>query len=141
MTPVWNDVPVVVLDACSLIAYFNDEPGAEIVASILQDVPFVEIPAINVLEIAYDSVRRTGENSAARAILEAVRQLPISIRWEMDDEILESASRFKARFKISIADAIALSVAHSRNAPLVSSDHHEFDALETAGQSRFIRIR
>jgi predicted nucleic acid-binding protein len=141
MNPVWKDEPVAVLDACSLIAYFNDEPGAEIVAGILQDVPSVEIPAINLLEIAYDSVRRTGQNSAAHDILEAVRQLPISIRWEMDDEILKSAARFKAHFKISIADAIALAVAHSRDAPLVSSDHHEFDALETAGQSRFIWIR
>jgi predicted nucleic acid-binding protein len=141
MNPVWNDEPVVVLDACSLIAYFNVKPGAEIVAGILLEVPLVEIPAINVLEIAYDSIRRTGENSAAGAILEAVRQLPISIRWEMDGEILESAARFKARFRIAIADAIALAVVNSRNAPLVSSDHHEFDALETAGQSRFIWIR
>ena len=141
MNPVWKDESVAVLDACSLIAYFNDKPGAEIVAGILQEIPSVEIPAINLLEIAYDSVRRTGQNSAALDILEAVHQLPISIRWELDGQILESAARFKAHFRISIADAVALAVAHSRNAPLVTSDHHEFDALETAGQSRFIWIR
>ena len=35
----WKNEPVVVLDACALLAFFNDEPGAEVVAAVLQEVP------------------------------------------------------------------------------------------------------
>lgn len=130
-----------VLDACALIAFFNDEPGAEIVASALRDVPSVELAAINLLEIAYDAIRRTGETTAAREILEAVRHLPIRIRWDLGEAVLESAAQYKATSRISLADAIALAFAGVLNAPLVTSDHHEFDDIEAAGRCRFIWIR
>jgi PIN domain nuclease of toxin-antitoxin system len=48
-----KDEPTVVLDACALIAFFNDEPGADIVAEVLHVVPVVEMAAINLLEIAF----------------------------------------------------------------------------------------
>ncbi len=48
----WKDEPVVVLDACALIAFFNDEPGADVVAAVLEEVALVEMAAINLLEIA-----------------------------------------------------------------------------------------
>jgi PIN domain nuclease of toxin-antitoxin system len=55
----WKNEPLVVLDACALIAYFNDEPGADLVEAILQEAPSVQISAINLLEIAYDAIRAT----------------------------------------------------------------------------------
>ncbi len=61
-----KDEPTVVLDACALIAFFNDEPGADLVAEALHVVPGVEIAAINLLEIAYDAVRRSGQQRVAR---------------------------------------------------------------------------
>ncbi len=130
-----------VFDACALIAFLNDEPGADTVAAALHEVPTVEMAAINLLEIAYDAVRRTGQAAAAREVLETVRQLPISIRWDIDDEVIEIAARFKTRFRISLADSVALAVAAVRDAPLATSDHHEFDPIETAGKARFCWIR
>lgn len=130
-----------VLDACALIAYFNDEPGADVVAEALQVVAVVEMAAINLLEIAYDAVRRSGQPRSASDVLEAVRQLPISIRRGIDDEVIEMAAHFKARFRISLADSIALAVAVACDAPLVTCDHHEFDVIETAGITRFLWIR
>ena len=130
-----------VFDACALIAFLNDEPGADFVAEVLQVVAVVEMAAINLLEIAYDAVRRTGQSHAARDVLETVRQLPISIRWDIDDEVVEIAARFKARFRISLADSVALAVAVVCDAPLVTCDHHEFDAIESAGITRFLWIR
>jgi len=141
MKSAWKDEPRVVLDACALIAFFNDEAGADTVAAVLEKVPTVEMAAINLLEIAYDAVRRTGHPSAAREILEAVHQLPILIRWDLDGEVVAVAAGFKARCRISLADAVALAVAAVSDAPLVTSDHHEFDTLESAGDARFLWIR
>jgi PIN domain nuclease of toxin-antitoxin system len=33
MKSAWKNEPCVVLDACALIAFLNDEPGADIVAA------------------------------------------------------------------------------------------------------------
>ena len=130
-----------VLDACALIAFFNDEPGADIVAEVLHVVPVVEMAAINLLEIAYDAVRSSGQPQSARDVLETVSKLPISIRRDIDDDVLEMAAGFKARFRISLADSVALAVATVCDAPLVTCDHHEFDAIESTGIARFIWIR
>lgn len=137
----WKNEPVIVLDACALIAFFNDEPGAEVVEAILETVPYVEIAAANVLEIAYDAVRRSGQSTSAREVIESIRRLPIEIRWEMDEAMIEIAARFKSQSRISLADSIALALAGIRDAPLATSDHHEFDPIETAGHARFLWIR
>lgn len=127
------------MDACALIAFFNDEPGAEVVEAILETVPYVEIAAANALEIAYDAVRRSGQASSAREVIENIRRLPIEIRWEMDEAMIEIAARFKSQSRISLADSIAL--AEVRCAPVATSDHHEFDPIEAAGLVRFLWIR
>ena len=49
MKSAWKDEPVVVFDACALIAFLNDEPGADTVATALHEVPTVEMAAINLL--------------------------------------------------------------------------------------------
>lgn len=137
----WKDEPTVVLDACALIAFLNDEPGADVIAAVLEEIPTVEMAAINLLEIAYDAVRRTGQPSSATDVIDAVCKLPIFIRWDIDQEIVETAARFKTRFRISLADSIALALAATRHAPLATSDHHEFDSIEIANEARFLWIR
>jgi PIN domain nuclease of toxin-antitoxin system len=47
MTSDWKSESHVVLDACALIAFFNDELGAEIVDLLLQGPPSVEMSAVN----------------------------------------------------------------------------------------------
>jgi predicted nucleic acid-binding protein len=96
---------------------------------------------INLLEIAYDSVRRTGDTQAAHDVLTAARQLPLKIHYGIDDEVFQQAARFKASHRISLADAIALASAAALGAPLATSDHHEFDPLEKKAAARFIWIR
>ncbi|MCB1132265.1 MAG: PIN domain-containing protein [Verrucomicrobiae bacterium] len=141
MRSAWKNETHVVLDTCALIAFLNDEPGAERVAAILEDVPSVEMSAINLLEIAYDSIRRSGDPHAASDLLDAIHQLPIKIHWRIDNEVFQHAARFKASFRISLADAFALALAHTLNAAVATSDHHEFDPLESSGTTRFIWIR
>lgn len=64
MKSVLRNEPVAVLDACALIAFLNNEDGAGVVADALQEVPLVKMAAVNVLEVAYDAVRQTGQKEA-----------------------------------------------------------------------------
>ncbi len=137
----WKNEPLIVLDACALIAFLNDEPGADHVDQILQHTPAVYISAINLLEIAYDAIRTTGDDNAANEIIDAVSQLPIDVCWHIDRNIIEIAARFKSSHRISLADSIALAHAEHQNAPLATSDHHEFEPLEAAGLARILWIR
>ena len=136
-----KDEPVVVLDACALIAYCNDEAGAEVVSAALQDVRHIWISGVNLLEIAYDAVKRTGDATSALRVMEMVSELPLQIHWHLDPEMIISAAGFKARFRISMADAVALALAAKYGAPVMTCDHHEFDPIEKSGQARFLWIR
>jgi predicted nucleic acid-binding protein len=136
----WKNEPAIVLDACALIAYLNDEPGADLVDEILQHTPAVYISAVNLLEIAYDAIRITGDGGAANEIIDVVSQLPI-INWQLERRIIEIAARFKSSQRISLADSIALALAEYHNAPLATSDHHEFESLSDVGIARILWIR
>ncbi|MHB1618528.1 MAG: hypothetical protein ACYCTY_00900 [Sulfuricella sp.] len=46
-----------------------------------------------------------------------------------------AAARWKARGRLSLADAIALAIAETRNIKLVCADHHELDPLEASIQT------
>lgn len=137
----WKNETHLVLDACALIAFLNDEPGAEVVATLLEEVPSVEMSAVNLLEIAYDAIRTSGDPQAGRKLLGVVDQLPIKIHWQITDEVFHHAARFKASYRISLADAFALALAETLNAAIATSDHHEFDCLESNATARFIWIR
>ena len=108
---------------------------------MLESAPSVEMSAINLLEIAYDAVRRSGDRHSIQELLDVVNQLPVKIHWRMGDQVFRHAAEFKSSFRISLADAIALALAKSLDAPIASSDHHEFDPLEANGTARFIWIR
>ena len=137
----WKNEALIVLDACALIAFLNDEPGADLVDEIFKHAPAVHISAINLLEIAYDAIRTTGEDNAANEIIDAVSKLPIDICWHIDRQVMEMAARFKSRHRISLADSVALAYAEHQKAPLATSDHHEFGPLEAAGMARILWIR
>jgi len=127
-----------VLDACALIAFFNDEPGADIVGNLFESPASVEISIINLLEIANDAVRRSGDSQSAQDTLSAAGRLPLKIHRRIGDEVFQQAARYKADCRISLADAIALATAATLGAPLATRDHHEFEPLEEkAAQDSF----
>lgn len=122
------------LDACALIALFNDECGADKVESLLDGPHPVTMSAINVLEVAYDAVRRGGgKMNAATLCLQLVRNEGIEVLWTLSEPEWLAAARWKARGRLSLADAIALAIAETRQLKLVSADHHELDTLVAEG--------
>ena len=48
---------------------------------------------------------------------------------------------FKTKYKISFADIFVLATAKLNNATIITSDHHEFDIIETSGELTFEWIR
>ncbi|MCL2350430.1 MAG: hypothetical protein FWC67_03010 [Defluviitaleaceae bacterium] len=64
-------------------------------------------------------------------MLNDVIKSPVRVRTTISNELLREAGRFKATYKISLADSIALATATTNKATLLTSDHHEFDIIES----------
>ncbi len=133
-----------ILDACALIAYLNDEEGAEIVEKIIQQTwngqASTWMSVINLLEVYY-GVRRELGADRANEILKECRALPIEIINSISDDVFEEVGRIKASYRVSLADSIALGLASIMGASLLTSDHHEFDVIEDKESVNFAWIR
>ena len=120
------DDEIYVLEACALIAFFNDEPGAEKLAVLLERADRHEViilmSVVNLYEVYYDSLRSGGQSTAS-ALLSDVDELAIEIVRECSDELLEQAAFFKVGETVSLADSFALGLAKLKNGKLVSTDH------------------
>ncbi len=126
-----------ILDACALIAFFNDENGADVVEDLLiranaNHVSLI-MNIINILEIYYGVCREDGMDMAD-ILMQKIENLPITIIDALSDEVFREAGKLKATCRISLADAIALAEANVRMARIVTADHHEFDELENSGK-------
>jgi len=85
-----------VLDACALITYFRDEPGAELLENLFAQVPEAKfwLHAINLGEIYYDTLRTSGREIADQIFVD-IGALPISIVWDIEPQFLQVVGRFK----------------------------------------------
>ena len=133
-----------VMDACALIALMNEEEGSKVVEKILadadKDLAKIRMHSVNVLEVYYDLYQRHGKIAADEELVK-MRDLPILINGEIDDELIKEAGRLKITYKISLADSFALAEAIIWGGKLVTSDHHEFDIIETKENVEFEWIR
>jgi PIN domain nuclease of toxin-antitoxin system len=132
-----------VLDACALIAYLNDEIGADVVESLLERARENRVQlyaaSVNVYEVFYDCLKR--DETAALQLADDVYTLPITIVETLDRPLMYAGGWFKVAYHISLADSIALALAQQLDACLVSSDHHELGPVEDDGKIRFRWIR
>jgi ribonuclease VapC len=113
-----------VLDSFALIAYFRDEPGAETVENLLvaaskKDNP-LHMTDVNYAEVKYSIVKKDGAKAWEEAA-KILQGLPIDFH-STTREMADTAADFKARFKISLADAFAAALAKERRAELVTGD-------------------
>ena len=120
-----------VLDAYSLIAYFENEQGAEEMIRLLKasgdSGRDLLLSAVNWGEVFYITLREAGEKKA-KEVEDAIGALPISIVG-VDLELTREAARFKARNRMSYADCFAAALARLRRAELVTGDP-EFKQIE-----------
>jgi predicted nucleic acid-binding protein len=122
------------LDACSLIAVFNSEPGAEIVLDLLEKARTgticLSMNIVQLLEVYYDRLYISGEYGA-RIRVEAILDEPINIIDTISYQVMYEAGRFKTSYSMSLADAIAAATARSISATLVTKDNEMKPAEET----------
>jgi len=131
-----------VLDSCALIALIKNEPGGEVVDSILSDKDnSCAIHALNLCEVYYDIVRLTSEKRAKEIINKFVLG-GIDIREDMDADFWQDAGNLKAaQARISLADCICVALANRLGVVILTSDHHEFESVSEKKlcKVRFIR--
>jgi len=133
-------LPRYVLDACALIAFLNDEKGADKIEHLIEQSQAGAIKlyasSINIFEVYYDALRRTTSQKADELLVD-LYEMPIIIVETVDRALIRAAGYFKTTYRISVADSIALGLAKHLNAYLVSTDHHEFDVIEASGDVLF----
>jgi ribonuclease VapC len=128
-----------VLDSHALLKLLRDETGAGAVADILEkagqrDQP-VHMTEVNYAEVQYMVRRKDGE-AAWKSIASELVTAPIQFH-AADRRLADLAAEFKARFKMSLADAFAAALAKDKSAELVTGDP-EFKALEREIKIRWI---
>ena len=120
-----------VLDASALMAFFEQEPGADRVEGLLREAAGTErrllMSVVNWGEVYYVVWRKYGE-AAARQKLEEMARLPLEV-VDVDLEITKLAASLKAQHKLPYADCFAAALAQQQKAGLVTADR-DFAQLE-----------
>jgi predicted nucleic acid-binding protein len=133
-------MPVKVLDSFALIAYFRDEQGAEMMEGLLvsagkKDNPLL-MSDVNYAEVKYSIMKKDGAEAWAEAA-KVLQGLPIDFH-PTTRTLADLAADFKARFKLSLADAFAAALAKERKGELVTGDP-EFKPLEREIKIHWLR--
>ena len=129
------------LDASAVIAYFGAEKGGNVVRDILIDNSArLTMHGLNACEVFYHFVQRTDETEANR-VLKEMLWFGIDIVDDFDPKLWKAAGLLKARYRLSLADAIGVASATRMKPTFVTSDHGELDALDAAGACKFLFFR
>lgn len=122
--------PRYVFDACALLAYFRNEPGADAVQELLWDcIGCVHV--VNLCEVYYVLLRETTEDEA-QAIVDDIASTGIHFHDWIDTAFWRQVGRYKAVLPMSLADCFCLTLATQEGAAIVTSDH-EFDVVAQRG--------
>lgn len=120
-----------VLDSYALMAFFEDESGADLVRDLIlkaeENRVNLLMSVVNLGEVWY-SIARTSSPEIADQYIGEVKGMAIEI-VDADWQMTRQAAAFKADGNISYADCFAAALAKSKKAELVTGDK-EFKVLE-----------
>lgn len=133
---------VKILDSWALLAFFEDEPAAGSVETLLSQAiegrHQLYLCVINWGEIYYATMRAVSQREAELR-MEEVSSLPIRIVGVREDlKLAKQAAVFKASYCLAYADAFAAALAKEMKAELVTGDP-EFKALEKEIKIQWLR--
>jgi len=113
-----------VMDSFAMIAFFEDEPGADRVAEILKSLMARKAKAymsvINWGEVYCNTLREEGVETAEK-VIEQLRKYPIEL-VDADLKLTYEAAKLKGRYKIAYADCFAAALSRKLNAVIVTGD-------------------
>jgi predicted nucleic acid-binding protein len=131
-----------VLDSYAMIAFFEDEPGAAAVASLLRQFLAGKakgyMPVVNWGEMYYSIMREQGHDQA-ETILRQFEKYPIEL-VDADQTLTRLAATLKGSFRIAYADCFAAALSLKLKAPLVTGDP-EFRQLEDKVSIQWINAK
>lgn len=129
-----------VLDSWAVLAFLEGEKAGEPVMGILEEAEDghseILLSVVNWSEMCYIALREGGEERAARYI-GLLGDCPIGLAMVDEDQAFQAAI-YKARNRMSLADAFAASLAKRQGAILVTGDA-EFKPLEKELGIRWLR--
>jgi len=114
------------LDTSAILAFLEDEAGAERVETILRQGQAI-LPFPVLLEAYYITLQEQPLAEADRRYA-LLKELPVSLLWAVDEPTLLTAGRFKATYHLSLADALIAAFAVRQKAILVHKDP-EYEVL------------
>ncbi len=118
-----------IADASALIAYFKNEPGADIFAGLLGDEQNIfAIHSVNLCEVYYGYLRSDGPSIADEAWDRAEKILAMIERFDM--QFMKRVGRWKVNCGLGLADAFAAATAEEFACCLVTTDHAHFDPID-----------
>jgi predicted nucleic acid-binding protein len=120
-----------VLDSYALMAFFEDEPGADFVRGLIHKAVESDtnllMSVVNLGEVWY-AIARTNSAELADQYVHEIKGMGIEI-IDVDWALTRQAAAFKANGNISYGDCFAAALAKNRKAELVTGDK-EFKPLE-----------
>jgi len=120
-----------VLDSYALIAFFEDEAGAQRVEEILKEMLAGKVKGylciVNWGEIYYITLREQG-GEQAETVIRQIRNFPLHL-MDADREQTYQAAKLKGKYPLAYADCFAASLAMKLKATLVTGDP-EFKILQ-----------
>ena len=124
-------MPTQVLDSYALMAFFEDEPGADFVREVLlkaeEDGTKLLMSVVNLGEVWY-SIARTNSTEIADRYVQEIMGMAIEI-VDADWQLTHQAAAFKVNGNIAYADCFAAALAKIHKAELITGDG-EFKVLQ-----------
>jgi ribonuclease VapC len=130
-----------VLDSYAMIAYFEDEPGADRVALVLKQLikgkakGFMSV--VNWGEVYHNTMREQGISEAEKVILQ-LDKFPIQI-VDVNKELAYEAAKLKGEFRIAYADCFAVALSVKLGAAIVTGDP-DFKKLQERISIQWINV-
>jgi ribonuclease VapC len=119
------------LDSFAVLAWVQDESGADRVEGILIQAQRRKVPlllsVINLGEVYYRLARQHG-HPFAQEIVRQLQTLPLQL-YPCDEGLALDGAKIKADFPMAYADAIAVAIAQREEAVIVTGDP-EFSKVE-----------
>jgi predicted nucleic acid-binding protein len=120
-----------VFDSYSLLAFLEDEPGADLVERVLRDIlkgrakGFLSV--INLGEIYYITLREQGKEEA-EGVIELLASYPLRL-IDADWSLTREAAVLKGKYRVAYADCFAAALGRKNKAAVLTGDP-EFKQME-----------
>ncbi len=127
-----NKKDVYVLDTSAILAYIEDEDGADIIEDLLikaeQNDATIFVAFVSLTEVMYITLQEKDE-ATAQARVDLIKSLSLTVE-ESSEPLNYRAARLKAKNRISLADAYIAALCQEQDGLLVRKDP-EFDNLSS----------